>query len=130
LSSSLNDTPRPLIVWATTASGLPEVVGSNNLGAEVLRKRRPAAAFVDEAVRSERHDQEIAQPFGLIEMADVAHMQQIKNAMALHDASVIFAQRLEVLRQVIQLEHFYFFGHASVRSRLTTLRRIALRKTS
>ena len=52
-------------------------------------KDRPVRALVDEAVGRHGDDQDVAELAGLLEMADVADVQRVEDAVAVDDLLVV-----------------------------------------
>ena len=61
-------------------------------GPKLLREHRPVRALVDIVVRSHGDDEDLPQPLGLLEMANVPNVERIKDAVAMHDLLVVPAQ--------------------------------------
>ena len=62
-------------------------------------------------IRRQSDDQNIAKQLGLLEMANVADVQQIEDAMTMDDARLLGAVRLDVFRDGFEALDLGFLAH-------------------
>ncbi len=64
-------------------------------GSDIFRKRRSKRSLVDEFVRGQRHDEDIAQGARLVEMTDVTDVKQVEDTVTLDDLPPFHSSRIQ-----------------------------------
>jgi len=100
-----------------------DVESGDRLGAQGAGEGRPIRAFVDELVRRDGDDQDVAVLAGLLEMPDVADVQQVEHAVAVDDAFALLFESGHFLGQAGKAQDLAGGSHDVTPPPLTVTRR-------
>ena len=92
-----------------------------HLGPELLGEGRPVGPLVDVSVGRERDDEHVAHRLGLLEVAEVAHVEQVEHPVAVHDPAALTAEAGKGRGKFRERNDLGAGGHSEVWSEKGTL---------
>ena len=78
---------------------------------KIFRNERPVNALIDLRIGADRDDQDIAERFSELEVMDVAGVNDVETAVAMHDGFALFAGLPAKGEEAIQRADFASVGH-------------------